>query len=545
MYNILATFYILILLSGGSASDNVALSFVQQPRLIHQTNTSLSIAWETSQASDGYYKLSTYPSAITKSDTLISCSESLQSSYFVELQGIKHDKFYYFQTVNVIGDDTLYSDIELYSPASRSSGEIEVYFNNSIKESIARESSPHGSTTLELENAILDKISNASTSIDYCMYNTHRSTIVDALIEASSRGVEIRVIYNDRSESSNTGFSRSLPFETLERFGDGLMHNKFLIIDSEEQDKAWVMSGSTNFTNLQMDVDPNHIIFIQDQNLAKAYEIEFEEMWGSSTMIPNTDNSKFGTSKSDNTPHDFMINDKRVELYFSPSDGVSQKINSTLIGADESIDAALLIFTKWETRDALVEEINTGTRFRAIIEDTENSNDIISRLEGVGARIEEHPAESQLHHKYAIIDEGLQSVNSKVITGSHNWSHSADVRHDENLLIIHDPEIANWFQQEFEARWSELTTATIDYESTQSLEVYPNPAKDIVRIKPIAGVSNYKILDIRGAIRMEVKLNGGEEEQLLNISHLEDGQYFITVEGVSSKSFLGVFIKTN
>ncbi|MCU0613306.1 MAG: hypothetical protein MUE60_16160, partial [Candidatus Eisenbacteria bacterium] len=40
-----------------------------------------------------------------------------------------------------------------------------------------------------------------------------------------------------------------------------------------------------------------------------------------------------------------------------------------------------------------------------------------------------------------------------VITGSHNWSSSAETTNDENTLIIHSPVIANLYLQEFAARY--------------------------------------------------------------------------------------------
>ena len=40
------------------------------------------------------------------------------------------------------------------------------------------------------------------------------------------------------------------------------------------------MTGSTNWTNPSNLFNYNNLIFIQDEALAKAYTIEFEEMWG-------------------------------------------------------------------------------------------------------------------------------------------------------------------------------------------------------------------------------------------------------------------------
>jgi len=49
-----------------------------------------------------------------------------------------------------------------------------------------------------------------------------------------------------------------------------------------------------------------------------------------------------------------------------------------------------------------------------------------------------------MHHKVMIID------GQTVVTGSYNFSASAQNRNDENALVIHDPQIAAQYLGEFE-----------------------------------------------------------------------------------------------
>jgi phosphatidylserine/phosphatidylglycerophosphate/cardiolipin synthase-like enzyme len=53
-----------------------------------------------------------------------------------------------------------------------------------------------------------------------------------------------------------------------------------------------------------------------------------------------------------------------------------------------------------------------------------------------------------MHHKVIIIDREI------VITGSYNFTASAEDRNDENLVIIYNPFIAEWFLAEFERVFS-------------------------------------------------------------------------------------------
>jgi phosphatidylserine/phosphatidylglycerophosphate/cardiolipin synthase-like enzyme len=66
---------------------------------------------------------------------------------------------------------------------------------------------------------------------------------------------------------------------------------------------------------------------------------------------------------------------------------------------------------------------------------------------GVDVRLDGNPA--GMHHKVIIID------CRTVITGSYNFSSNARTRNDENTLILHSPEIAALYEQEFERVWTQ------------------------------------------------------------------------------------------
>ena len=57
------------------------------------------------------------------------------------------------------------------------------------------------------------------------------------------------------------------------------MHNKFVVFDanSSDPDKPIVWTGATNFTDGQINTDPNNVIIVQDQSLAKTFQLEFKE----------------------------------------------------------------------------------------------------------------------------------------------------------------------------------------------------------------------------------------------------------------------------
>ena len=133
------------------------------------------------------------------------------------------------------------------------------------------------------------------------------------------------------------------------------MHNKFIIGDADHAESAFVLTGSTNLTTGQLVSDLNNVIVLEDQSLARAYELEFEEMWGAEGMMPDAVNAKFGADKTWNTPVDFIVGGSPVELYFSPTDGTTAAIQAEIEAANADFEFALLTLTRDDLGDAIVE----------------------------------------------------------------------------------------------------------------------------------------------------------------------------------------------
>ncbi len=427
---------------------------------------------------------------------------------------------------------------------SGSSGDILVYFNSSINEDVSNGSSPVSISGTAIRNAIIQKIDEAEVSIDVAAYNINRNDIVSALNRAANRGVRVR--YIAEGENANTALNTSLAFNVLERDDeDGIMHHKFLIIDATEEMDSWVITGSTNLTTTQIATDNNNALFIQDQSLAQIFEMEFEEMWGSSTSIPNTNLSRFGQFKNDNTPKWLMVGDVPTEIYFSPSDNTSFHISQAMLNAQESISMALLLFTYNPLANSVIQKHHQGLNLRGLINDINANGSRYQALINNGVNV--HPntvSNVQLHHKYAIIDAESNAENPKVITGSHNWTNRAENHNDENTLIIHDADIANIFRQEFEARWCQMLpddcfVSSIDDmfpDSQTSWYSYPNPTTDVVYIKRKGEATetsnriNYRVFNTTGQLlKSGLRNNVTASPFSIDLSHFPGGSYFVKI----------------
>lgn len=367
--------------------------------------------------------------------------------------------------------------------SSTSTGTVEVYFTTTVDTRVSNGSIATATGGEALENAIVQLIDQAHTSIDVMLYNINRRPISSALIAAHNRGVRIRYLTSD--DTSNSALSNPSPdFPVLlGNLGSGLMHNKVFVIDANDPDRAMVVTGATNMTQGQIYTDHNNQLFIQDQSLARVYEKEIDEMWGSRSALPNPSRSRFGDAKADDTPHEVYIKGTRYEVYFSPSDNTSFHIVNALNTAQYDCYFALLLITRQNLAATLLNLHNRNIDVKGLVNNqSENGTEFPFLVEN-GVFVLQYQASRQLHHKYAFIDAGTPGGSPKLITGCHNWSNNAENRNDENTLIIHDSDLVNIFFQEFQARWCEtfagadclLTTSTHDMKIDAEIRLHFDP----------------------------------------------------------------------
>jgi len=304
------------------------------------------------------------------------------------------------------------------------------------------------------------------------------------------------------------------------------MHNKFIIVDANSTNNSWILGGSTNWTNpSNLLNDYNNMIFIQDEAIAKAYTLEFEEMWG----------GIFGNNKLDNTPHKFMTDGKLVEVYFSPSDQTTSHILETIETVDNTLEFGLLSFTRDDLGQAVIDkDIEFGVTARGIIEQENGSGSEFAILSAASVDVRSHMGVTHIfHHKYLIVDANAISTDPTVLTGSHNWSNNAENNSDENTLIIHDATIANIYLQEFEKRWGELGTSGIDELINVEVSVFPNPSAGKVKVKSDLVIQQINLYAVDG------KLITTTTDAILDIK--TKGIYFIkiiTEKGISVKKIV-------
>ncbi|MBC8335298.1 MAG: phospholipase [Anaerolineales bacterium] len=316
-------------------------------------------------------------------------------------------------------------------------------------------------------------IDDARLSVDLAVYSFSLWSIRDALIDAHHRGVQVRIVM----ESDNR--DRDVPQDLIEAgipiIGDrreGLMHDKFVIIDRSE---LWV--GSMNFTIGGGYEDNNNLLRIHSVKLAENYQKEFDEMYVDDHFGPDT--------VSDTPNPSIKVEGTTIETYFSPDDGVADVIIDLLDEAEESIYFMAFSFTSDDISDAIQRRAQGGVIVAGVFDESQtrsNQGGEYDSLLQAGLNVRQDNIDGLMHHKVFIIDQRI------VITGSYNFSRSAEERNDENILVIHNIAIAREFLMEFE-RVSGEEIPTLREPSTDP-ESTPTPAgyEKNLRVVPFGAI---------------------------------------------------------
>ncbi len=479
---------------------------------------SVQLHWTTDVASTSKVRFGTTPALGDSAE-----DATAVTTHALTAPGLLPATVYYYSVGSADVNGENFAPVRVFSTASppEATQQVNVYFNKSVDASIAWPQPANGNQ--DLTARVVTRIGGAHRSIDAALYSlsgTPGTTAANALIAAKNRGVKVRVICEDDNRGTaafNSLAAAGIPLIT-DRFdpinnGNGLMHDKFFVIDSRggAPDSIWVWTGSWNLTDPGTANDYQNSIELQDPALANVYRMEFEEMWGGSGDVPVASASRFGQRKLDDTPHRFVIGGHDAECYFSPSDGTTAHIVATINAAQHMVGFELLTITRADIAAALVAKNNAGVPVRGDMDNGTDTGSQYSYLVANGVDVSLNNGSGLLHHKYLIVDAGSPSWDAITLTGSHNWSGSAETSNNENTILLHDAVVANQYLQEFSARYHQFGGAdTIGAGVRQTDRVpgvlslaqnSPNPFRGGTRIayaNPVAQKVTLRLFDVMG-----------------------------------------------
>jgi len=293
-----------------------------------------------------------------------------------------------------------------------------------------------------IDEIIARDVAQATRQVDVAAFDLDAEPLVDALIALEADDVTVRVVTDsDNEDLSSIRRLRRNGISVVTDDRSALMHNKFIVIDD-----VVVWTGSLNYTSNGAYCNNNNAVRIVSDRLAANYTTEMDEMY---------EQRSFGPRSPDNTPRQQVrISRILVENYFAPEEEIAPVIARVIENGRSEILFMAFSFTHEEIGEALLERAENNVTVRGVFEKVGSETPFSyypvfrdAALPALSVRQDGNPR--IMHHKVFVVDREI------VIFGSFNFSASANDSNDENVLIVHDPDFASFFVEEFEFVWDE------------------------------------------------------------------------------------------
>ena len=299
-----------------------------------------------------------------------------------------------------------------------------------------------------IEGALIQKINAAQNAIHIAAFEFNLTPVAEALIAARQRGLDVRWVTDDEfgleaDEEPGRGQFSAMQNAGIEIRADNrsaLMHNKFIIFDYQT-----VWTGSTNLTQNGVFKQENNVVVLRSPEVAAIYEREFQEMW----------DGQFGPkSPSQLSEQSVNVNGTQIWVVFTSEDAALEQAIIPIVNfAQSSVRFLAFSFTDYPLASAMIERARNGVHVAGVYENVGSDTDAAEFdtliCAGIPVRRDGNPG--FMHNKVIIVDSRF------VITGSLNFSTSAEESNDENVIILDNPEIAALYMQEFDRIWSQGT----------------------------------------------------------------------------------------
>lgn len=317
-------------------------------------------------------------------------------------------------------------------------------------------------------------IRGARESLDIAIYDFRlraptRALVADALRERAAAGVAIRIAYDadkpsppllaagmDPAPAGTGSFVQSLGYPWRRIGGLKLMHNKYVVRDAALPSAA-VWTGTANFSDDSWTLQENNLLEIASAPLAAAYTRDFADLWAAGVIE--------GTGAFDPAPVAIAYQGSATaRALFSPGCGpaIDFDVARLVAGARRRVRIWSMLLNSGALLAALSDLLRTGqvavsgvydrTQMRGVLvqwQDVPHNHWKIGAVraivEGAGLVGKNSTPYSPtsihdfMHSKTLVVDD-------TVITGSYNFSNSAELN-AENILMIESPALAEAYSK--------------------------------------------------------------------------------------------------
>lgn len=142
----------------------------------------------------------------------------------------------------------------------------------------------------------------------------------------------------------------------------------------------------------------------------------------------------------------------RSDAFFSPGEDCRDAINIQISQARSSIDICVFTVSDNIIVDKLIDAWERGVKVR-IVTDNDKQYDRgsdIFRMKEKGIPIRTDRTPDHMHHKFALFDQEV------LIFGSYNWTRSAALNNNEDLVVTNDKKLISGYKDEFSKLWEDF-----------------------------------------------------------------------------------------
>jgi hypothetical protein len=329
---------------------------------------------------------------------------------------------------------------------------------------------------------LAEVLKDATLSLDVFAYDLNEPSVLDGLLKLAKQG-RVRVILDNATLHHST--STPTPEDQFEKLFNAAAkkpaailrgkfarysHDKVMIVKSKSG-AAKVLTGSTNFSVTGLYVNSNHVLVFNDPLVAAKYAEVFDAVWAGGVsekaFLASPLSSQSFSFKSKQTP--------ATNVTFSPH---SPAFAGTVLGAmvtriqqegnkksGGSVLFAVMQLTPGTgpVYPALQKLHATQSIFSYGISDTPGGISLYTPGKKSGVLVTGKPVGTQLpppfdqvpniggvghqiHHKFVIC--GFNGSDPVVYCGSSNLAEGGEEQNGDNLIAIHDSDVATAFALE-------------------------------------------------------------------------------------------------
>jgi phosphatidylserine/phosphatidylglycerophosphate/cardiolipin synthase-like enzyme len=285
----------------------------------------------------------------------------------------------------------------------------------------------------DIAHACVGYIDAAKQTLDVAGFEIDNKLIIAALIQAKQRGVTVRVV-TDTDYVDETQGLQNAGIQVVQDRRSALMHNKFIVFDGSA---VWM--GSMNFTENCAYRNNNNGVYLAVPQLAENYTTKFKWMF---------EEKLFGKKpRGANIPNPMITlpDGTILENYFAPHDECAQHLIELIGPTQKTLDFLAFSFTHKGIGQAVADRSKAGVAVRGVFETSQakSVHSEYNKFKDMGLTVYLDGNPRNMHHKVMVLD------GTTTVTGSFNFSESADRSNDENLLFIkNNPTVAAQFTAE-------------------------------------------------------------------------------------------------